>query len=233
MEILDRIKYFIFPNRCIGCNCAVDRSEILCPSCHDLWEQEKTASCRHCGRSHIHCSCLLKGDEKDLVSVVYHLAEYKRDSIAGNMIIALKRKQNSDICEFLAKEFCKSACDGEDFKNAVVTYVPRRKEVVRETGSDQALEIAKAVCRLTDKELVCCFKRKGKTDQKKLDAQGRRKNASGSYELLKNMEEQIEGKSFFIFDDVITTGATVVACAEILLEFGATKVTAVSVARRT
>lgn len=233
MKILEKIKYFVFPNRCFRCNRAISEGQVLCEDCLELWEEEKKTSCRRCGRSHVSCSCLLKLDEEAKIPVIYHLAEYKRDSVAGDMIIALKRRQNSDLCRFLAEEFCKTACDGEDFSEAVVTFVPRRRDVVRETGSDQAMEIAKAVCQNTGKELFYAFKRKGRTNQKKLDSEGRRKNASFAYELIKGIENEIEGKSFFIFDDVITSGATVLACAELLLENGAEKVTAVSVARRT
>ncbi len=233
MELLERIKYFIFPNRCFRCNRATERGEVLCIECLDLWEEEKNAPCRRCGRSHIYCSCLLKPDEKGEIPVIYHLAEYRRDSVAGDMIIALKRRQNSDLCDFLAEEFCKTACDGEDFSDAIVTFVPRRREIVRETGSDQAMEIAKAVCQRTGKELCVAFKRKGRTDQKTLDTEGRKKNASSSYELVKGIENEIKGKNFFIFDDVITSGSTVLACAKLLLDNGAEKVTAVSVARRT
>lgn len=233
MGFINNLKYILFPNRCVHCNCAVSKGHILCDECLEIWEKEKQKPCTHCGRPHIRCSCLLKLDEDVKIPVVYHLAEYKRDSVAADIIIALKRRENSDICKFLAEEFLENICDGEDFSDAVVTFVPRRREVVRETGSDQAMEISKAVCCLSGKEVFCAFKRKGRTDQKKLGVDERKKNALRSYELNKGVEGEIEGNSFFIFDDVITSGSTVLACAELLLEKGASKVTAVSVGRRT
>ena len=77
------------------------------------------------------------------------------------------------------------------------------------------------------------LKRKGKVDQKTLDVEGRRKNARNAYEFLPEAGELIQGRSVFIVDDVITTGSTVISCAELLLENGADKVVAVSVGRKT
>lgn len=231
-KLFELIRYAIFPNRCIRCSRAVNINEVLCPECLELWEKEKKSPCKKCGRSHIDCSCLLKIDDKIKIPVIYHLAEYKRDSVAGDMIISLKTRQNSDLCRFLADEFCENLCNGEDFDEAVITFVPRRKEVIRKTGSDQAYEIAKAVCDRSGKELVSIFKRKGRKNQKELNYQERVKNASSAYELISEAEDGIAGKSFFIFDDIITSGATMLACAELLLERGAVKVTAVSVGRK-
>lgn len=232
-KLFSNIRYFIYPCRCISCDKAVGKGEILCDECKELWEKEKHESCRKCGRPHVFCTCLLKSDEQDRVHSVYHLAEYKSDSIARKFIISMKRRQNDELTSFIASEMCRHICLGDTFKNSTVTYVPRKKEAVRETGSDQAKDIAEAVCRITGNEFMTALQRKGRVDQKTLDTEGRRKNAKNSYTICKEAEDRIKGKVFFLIDDVITTGSTMVACAEILLQHGADKVVAISVGRRT
>ena len=65
--------------------------------------------------------------------------------------------------------------------------------------------------------------------QKELDAASRLKNAKKSFSLRKNTDAV--GKKFVIVDDVITTGATVRACEELLYSAGAASVFVISIAK--
>ncbi len=65
-------------------------------------------------------------------------------------------------------------------------------------------------------------KQEGKT------AQQRFKNVKNAYAV--SCPERIEGRRVLLVDDVITTGATVSECAEVLMQAGAAEVFAVSVA---
>ena len=56
----------------------------------------------------------------------------------------------------------------------------------------------------------------------------REENISGAFKVKWNT--QVRGKNILLLDDVITTGATISECGKILLEAGASKVYAASIA---
>jgi predicted amidophosphoribosyltransferase len=56
----------------------------------------------------------------------------------------------------------------------------------------------------------------------------RRENVLGAFKVT-NMEK-IKGRNILLIDDVITTGATISECGKVLLNSGANKVYAASVA---
>ena len=71
------------------------------------------------------------------------------------------------------------------------------------------------------------LKTKG-TPQKSLDRAARQRNARESFACLPGTD--LSGKRVLLVDDIITTGATVSACALALLESGAEDVTAAALA---
>ena len=56
----------------------------------------------------------------------------------------------------------------------------------------------------------------------------REENISGAFKLKKSND--VRGKNILLIDDVITTGATISECGKILLEAGANKIYAASIA---
>jgi len=61
----------------------------------------------------------------------------------------------------------------------------------------------------------------------------RRKNVSGAFGVNKRALETMQGANILLVDDVITTGATVDACAYTLKKAGAARVDVVALARVT
>ena len=74
-----------------------------------------------------------------------------------------------------------------------------------------------------------CFVNKGSLTQKKLNSLERKRNAAISYKIKDGISPK--DIKYIIVDDVITTGATVNACAVLLKAAGAQCVFPVSVAR--
>ena len=103
-SFFSEIKYFIYPNRCVNCDSAVSKGDVLCSECMELWEKEKISPCRNCGRGHIYCTCLLKQDEHNKVFSVFHLAEYAKESVAKSIIVQMKRRQEMILPSLLQKK---------------------------------------------------------------------------------------------------------------------------------
>ena len=230
--LFEMIKMAIFPPKCIRCGRYTPPDECLCEDCRELWENEKLEKCCKCGKSHVECLCPIYDEESRLFGV-FHLAEYKKETVAAELVYKIKDGEHTPVNSFLAKELYERLCDRDDFFEAVITFVPRRRDAVKRYGSDQAYELAKALCEVSDKELVSLFTRQGNREQKNMNSTERHKNVRKSYFLKDGIEDEIIGKRIFIVDDIITTGATVSYLADLLLDMGALSVSAVSVARRT
>lgn len=62
-------------------------------------------------------------------------------------------------------------------------------------------------------------------------AKGRKRNVAGAFKVRKEARNRMTGLSLVLVDDVMTTGATLDACARALLRAGAAQVNAVALSR--
>jgi ComF family protein len=67
--------------------------------------------------------------------------------------------------------------------------------------------------------------------QTQLARDERRLNVRGAFGLRRRILPQIQGRHILLVDDVLTTGATLDACAAVLIEAGAASVRALTAAR--
>lgn len=77
-------------------------------------------------------------------------------------------------------------------------------------------------------ETSCLYKQRKTPNQVGLSAEQRRSNLRGAFDV--HNSQRLEGKRVLLVDDVITTGATLHACTQALLQNGAESVFAVSIA---
>jgi len=105
---------------------------------------------------------------------------------------------------------------------------PRRR---RERGFNQAELIAAAISRCTGVTVLgsALVRRKDTAPQTGLSAAARRGNMRGAFAVRRRA--QIAQRRLVLVDDVLTTGATALACARALREAGAIEVRLLSVAR--
>lgn len=110
-----------------------------------------------------------------------------------------------------------------------IVPVPLSRKGLRERGFNQTLLVA----RLLSKRLKIplhmelLFKRKDTPPQIGLNAKERMKNVKGAFEA----SGRIDNLRLLLFDDVMTTGATVRECAKTLIKAGAKEVFVITLAR--
>ena len=135
----------------------------------------------------------------------YRVAEWMGDDVAE-----LIRREGFDDCDLLVP----------------VPMHPRR---LRERGHNQARSIAEAVSIKTGKVLVDALARVVNTRQQaRLDADLRKENLREA--IAPAAGTNVRGKRVLLIDDVITTGATMNACAAALYSAGAKDVRAAAFA---
>lgn len=114
----------------------------------------------------------------------------------------------------------------------LIVPVPLHATRERERGFNQALILARELARcsgmpLDEHSLV----RRVQTEMHRvgMDAKARRKSVAGAFFVRRT--DLITGNRILLIDDVFTTGATVSACATVLIDAGAEEVFVLTVAR--
>ena len=114
----------------------------------------------------------------------------------------------------------------------IVTHVPVHAARARTRGYDQAQLIARAAARHLGLPYATLLTReRATTAQFDLDRGDRAANVAGAFVARLGRTPALTGRWVLLIDDVVTTGATLAACAEALERAGALGTSAITVAR--
>lgn len=229
--------------KCIVCGEVLEKEGEICPSCLAIWKEARDVRCPKCHKTAAACSCrprsMFSTDPvryRPMLSLVFlgkPGSKKSEDKLTRIIVYKTKRSEDRSAANFCARELALTMLRflyqaGENPRDWMITYPPGTKQRIRKYGFDQSRQLAKKISKYTGIPWASCFKRIGHTMQKTLNSMERRINAEKAYTLR---ECNPKGKKFLLIDDVITTGATVNACARLLREAGAEKVFPISIAR--
>jgi ComF family protein len=151
------------------------------------------------------------------------------EGVARDAVIAIKFGGLSSIAPVMA-EIMSDCVSKWDIEVEFIVHVPLSSSRKKERGYDQAGLIAQQLSKLIgvphERRALRRARRTGaQVDQP--DESSRRRNVEGAFALG---ARQVEGPGLLV-DDVVTTGATLSACARVLAEAGASPVYALTFAR--
>lgn len=137
--------------------------------------------------------------------------KFGRDLAAGRMLAALWLERAKEV----------------ERPQAIVP-VPLHSARLRERGYDQALELAKPIAKVLNVSLAPDLLRRDRATsaQTELDARARRRNVRGAFAVVGALPAHVA-----LFDDVMTTGATLRECARVLRQAGVVRVDVWVIAR--
>lgn len=222
----------LFPRHCVGCR--ADDTD-LCDACTEKIVLLKHQSCIRCQRitemGRTCPTCRNVAPIYQTLSVAHfhdgplkealHTLKYHGRRDLGNQLFSL----------FMAHAEVRSILSTLPRENVLCVAIPLHRKRLWWRGFNQSALLANSVARQFNFERddrVLTRMMAGKV-QSSLTRAERRKNTEGVF--ASNSKARIEGKTILLIDDIITTGATMMACAAVLKKAGAKRVIALSVAR--
>lgn len=116
----------------------------------------------------------------------------------------------------------------------LIIPVPMHRRRLMSRRFNQAAILARELARIENKPFAPThlLRKKATRSQIGLTTAQRRTNVAGAFRLARGAERHLAGKRVLLVDDVITTGATLNACARVLKRAGVTGVDALALAIR-
>ncbi len=181
----------------------------ICPICLKLLP-ECSGTNRYLERHNIHC-----------IGKVFKYEGGHPERAQNQLVFRLKKANSKAVFQFVAEEMApiveRLASDARE--KYILVGAPRSFSGIRRYGYDHVAILTKEISKLTGIPYVKAILRKGHTGQQKTKTKQQRID-SATISYRKNAVVDIKGKRVILIDDIITTGATIAACAHVLRKMG-------------
>ncbi len=222
-KVVDFLSIF-FPKKCVGCS---RFGSYICSNCFSFIEFSRGSVCAVCSKSSLdertHPLCRGRYAIDGVIPAVVYKGIIKR------LLYQFKFKPYLfDLRATIADLFYESLIQNETFINidkklAFISYIPLHETKFRSRGYNQAEILARELSDYLSLPLFTVLKRVKKTiSQVDKTKKERRINLRGAFEATS--EKIIKGKTIFLVDDIVTSGATINEAARTLKKAGAEKV---------
>ena len=222
MRLLEALTELVYPTRCAGCEFP---GAVLCDTCRDtLPRVDAAGACPHCGAPYGYLVCTECWSREWAFSAALSLGEFE-SQLARAVALhkdAGEQRLGAVLGSLLAEQVARTWPDWAES----VAFVPATRAAMRRRGFDHGRAIAVTVAEDLGVPLVDPLRRAAAADQRLLGRADRARNAAGSFAAT----EPLTG-CVLLCDDVFTTGATLDAAANVLLDAGASEVRCATVAR--
>ncbi|MFD2892075.1 ComF family protein [Flavobacterium chuncheonense] len=218
----------IFPDLCIGCNGLLIKNEsVLCIHCrHDLPYTQHHKNPNN--------EALLKFYGIVPIENCFAMLYFHNEGIAKRLMHQLKYKGKQEIGTLLGNMYYPELEDKFKHEDSKTTFeiipVPLHKKRQKERGYNQVTTFCKALSKglditLNETLLIRNHYTKTQTQKNKI---ARQKINDALFDIVETTSES--NKHYILVDDIITTGATLEACAKALLRIPNAKVSIVTMA---
>lgn len=225
LSLLEDFLHLIYPRTCEACGNSLYRhEEIICSHC--LIHLPKTFYHNDPKNPLFH---LFWG--KIPIEMVSSFYFYNKGNKVQQLIHHLKYKKRHEIGIYLGKRYGAYLKKSAYFKSIeVIIPVPLHQQKLKKRGYNQAEKFAQGLSESIGIPMdTTSFIRKSATEtQTRKSKEERWENVKNKFKVV--YPEEIKNKHILLVDDVITTGSTLEACAQILLQESGVKISMASIA---
>ena len=233
--VLTGLADLFLPRACAACQRLMEPSDrgLICGKCWSRLRPLPFPQCPRCGHPHREGRCRWCDLLPPYVRAVRSVC-WLPGGAASSVVHALKYDGWSGVAAGLAERMARLAwpCDVVE-ERALLVPVPLAPVRLRERGYNQSALIAASLgARWTVPVATDVLVRVRATGtQTRLTPSDRLRNVSGAFRAVEPARRRLEGAHVVVVDDVVTTAATLNACAAALLDGGARIVSYVTFGR--
>jgi len=230
-KLLHTLAGAVGEKRCSLCSTVLPPENLqdgLCRDCLQHLAEEASLPCPGCGNPVSACLCgntglsplhIFLGDRTWLAHTWY--CPDNPDRITEKLLLSCKRKYSYTLSCHIAKVMEADLAvllPKEKRKDWILTYAPRSSGGYARHGFDQCEEIVRQMGRILGVPVQQMLRRTGGQEQKTMENAGQREaNIADAFAAVRVPK----GCRILLFDDIITTGATIRAAGHTLADAGA------------
>lgn len=225
----------LLPPLCLNCDAPTAQDQALCADCWKKMTFIAPPFCACCGvpfdfEMGEDAKCTACFEKQPAFSAARSALVY--DEASKSIILRFKHADRHHPAKGFA-QWMKRA--GQDIvaQSDLIVPVPLHRWRLLARRENQAVVLARALARETGLPMEPNWLRRirATVSQGHLSPKDRAANVNGAFAIPEKYHEALRGRKILLVDDVLTTGATVSACARTLLKAGAVKVNVLTLAR--
>ncbi len=228
---VDRALDSLLPPRCLHCRALAPLVQGLCSRCQRNLRPLGPA-CPRCALPLPHAlatpticgGCLQRPHAIDQA-----WAGFRYGEVCASLIRQLKFSHQLAAAQCLGRALAQLPCPLGLAQDTLLIPAPLHLSRLRQRGFNQALELCRTFAQThtleIDRDIL--IRQHPTQEQTRLNAAQRRRNVHQAFVCRR----PLKGESVLLFDDVMTTGATMKAMAQTLRQSGAGHISAIAIAR--
>ena len=225
----------VLPPSCLACHAPVSEAGGLCPDCWNRISFIGRPCCARCGLPFTIEAApdAICGDCARMPPVFDRArAAFLYEGAGRELILAFKMADRSWLAPRLATWLQRAAAPLLPEADVVVP-VPLHRWRLLARRFNQAAVLARLMAREADAAMVpdLLVRTRRTATQTRFSRVERRRNVRGAFAVRRSRAPLVDGRNVLLVDDVMTTGATVSACARALRKAGAARVDVTTLAR--
>lgn len=225
----------LFPPQCLACGEEAGSAGALCTRCWDGVGFIDRDACRRCGlplelgfeQEAVCAGCIARPPAFERAVSVF------RYDTARDLILRFKHADRIDYTPAFAAWMGRAGA-GLIAEADIVVPVPLHRWRLLKRRYNQAALLANAIAARSDRAALpgaLIRTRPTPSQGAMVSARARRRNVLAAFAVPDRLKERLKGRRVLLVDDVMTTGATLEACARALRRGGASSVACLTLAR--